>query len=134
MTKPSLFDGYPEGLKLYVPFGTPVRGAVDRCHDGDTVLCLIDPQYEGYVYRWIRARGINAPELDEPGGPEALAFAELLLPFGTHVAIYNSVKVPSSGVMDKSFERYVAQIMLPDGSDFSTRMVDAGHAVRLAKG
>lgn len=111
-----------------------------RCvevHDGDTIYFDIDLGFgivvsglgfgDGEPALHCRAYGINAPELrvggqPNPAGLAALAFAHTL------IMVDDVVELRSHG-WDKFSGRYDAEIKLPDGSDFSTRMLAAGHAV-----
>jgi endonuclease YncB( thermonuclease family) len=42
--------------------------------DGDTVTLLIDQGFSGRQEESIRLAGVSAPELRDPGGPEAQSF------------------------------------------------------------
>ena len=55
---------------------------VRRIVDGDTLMIEI----EGKVER-VRLRRVNAPEMDEPGGPEAKAALEKKFPPGSAVRV-----------------------------------------------
>lgn len=91
--------------------------------DGDTPRIILDL---GLRCRWegnARIFGINCPELRDPGGYEALKFAEQLVPPGT-------TRVCQSGAMD-SFGRPLLNIDLGTVSEyqgFAVAMIDAGHA------
>jgi len=93
-------------------------------HDGDTAKITLDL---GLRTRWegnCRVVGINAPELRDPGGYEALKFAEQLVPPGT-------VRPCQSVAMD-SFGRPLIAIDLgtTTGFDgFARAMLEAGMAV-----
>lgn len=109
----------------------PYPGIVREWHDGDTCRLDLDlgfhrfylavNPFTGRKEPSCRIWGINAPELSTGAGKEAKAFAESLLPLGT------SVSLTSHGFDD--FGRYLGQITLPDGRDFSTAMLEAGQAV-----
>lgn len=115
----------PEAVDIQ--FG-PYRAVVKHWVDGDTGDFLTDLGLNHYAYVTVRVAGINAAEIygqKEPGelerGQAALAYAQELAPVGTPVVIETN--------KDKaSFGRYIATICLPDGSDFATRLVEAGHA------
>jgi len=55
---------------------------VVRIVDGDTLMIEI----EGTVER-VRLRRVNAPEMDEPGGPEAKAALQRQFPVGSAVHV-----------------------------------------------
>ena len=54
-------------------------------HDGDTVTVDIDLGHRIRTTDAIRVRGINAPELSQPGGKEARDFLSALIPAGTRI-------------------------------------------------
>lgn len=98
-----------------------------RLRDGDTFLADLDLGWNNWMkapakgtgYGVIRVLGLYCPEMREPGGPEALAFALMLIPPGTVVTL-------ESTALD-SFGRSLAKVTLPDGTDFATTMIAAGH-------
>jgi endonuclease YncB( thermonuclease family) len=109
----------------------PYPGKVINVHDGDTVALDIDlgfdhliagEDWDGKTRLSCRIYGINAPELNTPEGKDALAYAQTLLPLGTRV------RVTSHG-WDKYGGRFDGWIILPDGRDFGSAMIAAGHAV-----
>lgn len=129
LTSPVELDGYPDDLKPLAPFG-PFRAAVSRVVDGDTVYAVIDVGFNTYSYQPIRVADIDTPEIfsgdaaERQRGMAARDYLEELLAlYGRHVVLH-------SEKYTQSFGRYVAHIILSDGSDLGRRMVDAGHAVR----
>jgi endonuclease YncB( thermonuclease family) len=104
---------------------------IKRWIDGDTVEVVVRksidldfgiklPVIEFPVV--LRIRGLDTPELrgdTQADGMAAKQFAEQMAPVGINVQIV-SHRV-------KSFERYVADVTLPDGTDFACMMRDAGH-------
>jgi endonuclease YncB( thermonuclease family) len=113
----------------------PYPGKVLDWHDGDTCHVDLDLGF-GFALLafnpisnrpWISCRifGINAPELKtgEPG-KAATDHALSLCPPGTIVAVL-------SHGWDKYGGRFDATITLPDGRDFATEMLQAGHAVPM---
>lgn len=110
----------------------PYPAVVDDLHDGDTIhmrldlgfgLLLSDYDLDAHPVLSCRVFGINAPELSTPEGKAALAYAQTLLPVGTHVVVL-------SHSWDKYGGRFDGTITLPDGSDFGTQMIASGHAVK----
>jgi endonuclease YncB( thermonuclease family) len=103
------------------------QGTIVRFRDGDTFLANLDLGWNnwqmapsrGTGYGVIRVLNLHCPELNEPGGREAKAFAESLLPPGSLVVI-------ESTALD-SFGRSLADVTLPDGTSFALIMIDAGH-------
>ncbi len=101
----------------------PYRGVVDRVIDGDTVYVRLDVGFDLAVYARCRVSGIDAPEVRTEEGKLARDYATGLLPLDA------AVQVVSHG-WDKYGGRIDASITLPDGRDFATVMLEAGHATR----
>lgn len=79
--------------------------------DGDTIKHRPDPN--------IRIFGIDAPEMRDPGGPQAkAALSEMIA--GQELSC-------TPRYFDK-YDRLVAVCLLPDGRDIACEMVKAGHA------
>lgn len=96
-----------------------------RWIDGDSLVVKADLDFRIYHVMVVRVYGIDAPEVvgaTKAAGLAAKAFAESLLPVGV------TVKFVSHMPGDK-YGRWLASIELPDGSDFSAKMIEAGHAV-----
>lgn len=122
--KPSQFESWPASLPI--EYG-PYRAVVDRIVDGDTLYMLISPGFNVYTYESIRIMGINAPELyrgteeERARGKAAKEYLESIAPVGTQCVIHTD--------KDRtSFGRYSASILLADGTDVASAMVDAGMA------
>lgn len=99
------------------------RARITSGYDGDTFRADIDLGFGFWaVDQPIRVYGINAPEIKTPEGMAALQFAETMIRPG--------VKFVLTTLKDKKekYGRYMGKITLPDGSDFATRMLAAGHA------
>lgn len=93
-------------------------GVVDRIIDGDTVVChvLIAPEDEQHAVS-VRVDGINALELSQQYGGEARDYAISILPPGTQVTLIARKR--------EKYGRFLARIVLPDGSDFGGLMLVA---------
>lgn len=109
----------------------PYPAKVLSLHDGDTITFDIDlgfdhliagKGWDGVPRLSCRVFGINAPELKTKAGKDALAFAATLLKAG------DICQITSHGY-DKYGGRFDGVITLPDGRDFGTEMISAGHAV-----
>ena len=90
--------------------------------DGDTVNVVIDRgmyEYAGSTEKPIPVRilGINAREHDDPGGPEAKANLEQLLPVGSPVVL-------KTAKPDKYAPRWDAGIETPTIADLSAYLVE----------
>lgn len=93
--------------------------------DGDTARVDLDLGFRVHWQGNARIIGIDAPELRDPGGPEAKAFAEQIAPPGlTYIA--------TSEKMD-NFGRPLISLQLVDGYSFSETMLHNGYAVPYAR-
>lgn len=105
------------------------QGTVVKIRDGDTFLADLDLGWyhwqkapaKGGGYGVIRVLDLWCPELNEPGGPQARDYAAELL-----LSVPPVVVGLESHALD-SFGRSLAKVCLPDGRDFATVMVQAGH-------
>lgn len=95
--------------------------------DGDTVDLDVDVGFRFHTFERFRILGINCPEthsansLEKDAGLAALSFARTVAPIGA------SVKLRTHKNPDK-YGRWLAEIQLPDGSDFASLMINSGHA------
>ena len=94
-----------------------------RVVDGDTVTVGIGTRAE-----YVRIIGIDAPEPNDPGGPECYAnesteHLTALLSTGTVRIIFD----PTQGLRDK-YNRLLAYVELPDGTDAGLAMLENGFA------
>jgi endonuclease YncB( thermonuclease family) len=110
----------------------PYRATVSDWHDGDTChlaaldlgfgIVLAARDIDGHPIWSARIFGINAPELNTDAGKAALVYGQRLCPPGTRVTVL-------SHSLDKYGGRFDATLTLPNGTDYATEMVAAGHAV-----
>jgi endonuclease YncB( thermonuclease family) len=94
-----------------------------RVVDGDTITVGVAESVE-----YVRLIGIDAPEPNDPGGPECYATESTahlteLLQTGTVRLFFDS----SQGLRDK-YSRLLAYAELPDGTDVGYAMVRNGYA------
>jgi micrococcal nuclease len=94
-----------------------------RVVDGDTVTVGVAGSVE-----YVRLIGIDAPEPNDPGGPECYATESTvhlteLMQTGTVRLYFDS----SQGVHDK-YSRLLAYVELPDGTDVGNAMLRNGYA------
>lgn len=97
-------------LTVFAAQAWAFTGAVERVHDGDTLT--VDGKR-------VRLYGIDAPELDQPGGEASRDFLALL------------VKDKRVEIIPKDrddYGRVVGAILTPDGREVNAMMVRAGHA------
>jgi endonuclease YncB( thermonuclease family) len=95
-----------------------------RWIDGDTAAISANVGMRMHWQGNARIAGINCPEIRDPGGYEALKFAEQLVPVGT--------TRPCRSVAMDSFGRPLIAIDLgtTTGFDgFAAAMLESGHAV-----
>ena len=98
--------------------------------DGDTFRCTVDLGFHVAVRMSCRIAGINAPEHDQPGGPEATTALAMLLGRG-------AVTITSLSV-DKYAGRFDARVVVTDPArgghaaeswDIGQTLIAQGHAV-----
>ncbi len=92
------------------------RASVVRVIDGDTVVLLVAQGFYARQEVHVRIAGLNAPELDEPGGQEArLRLVDALgwLTVGWPLRV--ATRQVKSGTETMSFARYVADLYVLDG-------------------
>lgn len=98
-------------------------------HDGDTCEVEIDVGWRISKHREaIRLLGLYCAELKQPGGPEALAHAEVLAPADT-IVVLTSKALGKNALWtgaQESLSRTLGDIRLPDGRDFAATMVADG--------
>jgi endonuclease YncB( thermonuclease family) len=104
------------------------RATVLRVIDGDTIQVRCDLGFSIDHRVRVRVANVDAPEMDTPEGRAAQLWALTLLG-GLPWVVVHTREAPS-GEFERTFERFVAKVTLPDGSDFGDRLVEAGHAVR----
>lgn len=88
-------------------------------HDGDTITLLIDQGFYDRKQIDVRLANVWAPELNEPGGNEVRGYLGFVIhsvpveewPFVVH---FHKTK---TGKDIKSFDRYVATVMIKDGNN-----------------
>ena len=125
--------GFPAaGLAVSIPlvllaashfcFAAEFQGTVSRVLDGDTAWVTHDGKSDKVRFAWV-----DAPEHDQDGGTAAKVFTEQL-------CLGKTVTVKVHG---KSYDRFVGEIVLKDGTGVNASLVKAGYAwvePRYAKG
>ncbi len=124
-TKPPQFTDWPASID---PGFGPFRGVIQRVVDGDTLYILLDCSFSIYTFHSIRIANIDSPELfsgppeERARGKAAKEYLESIAPPGTKCLLRTD--------KDKTtFGRYLASILLPNGTDMANEMVRAGYAV-----
>jgi endonuclease YncB( thermonuclease family) len=98
-------------------------GVVASVRDGDSVhVTVMDPLLSASVVLAVRILGINTNELGEPGGPEAKAALQVLLPPGETVTL-RRVRP------DKYSGRTVASVTTSAGVDVAAWLIERQLAV-----
>ena len=104
---------------------------IERWIDGDTVDLVIDIGLRGLTMNErARVAHINCPETsskdvaEKIAGEAARKFAFDLAPPGTLITVVTR----NGGDYDK-YGRWLTEITLPDGRDFSKEIMKAGHAI-----
>ena len=111
-----------------------ITGSVARVIDGDTFVLCTKPNFLGRAFGYrsaclrIRVCGIDAPEANDPGGPEATqAMNELIAHKDLRCIPVGEGSVCDGKSRPTSYERLVAQCYLGD-LDIADEMVRTGHA------
>lgn len=103
------------------PFVFTYPARIDQWHDGDTCYVhLFDRPGREIHGEHVRVEGINAPELHDTGGIASRDYAAELAPVGSMVTL--------TATKEDKYGRLLARVVLPDGTDLSTAMIDAGMA------
>jgi micrococcal nuclease len=137
------FSPSPERLAVIITHPDYTYPAVVLAiHDGDTChldidlgqgINLVDRDFGFHFYvqnkrlhlhEDFRFYGINAPELNTQAGKDALAFLQTLMQIGTAL----TAKI-NKGRQQEKYGRWLATLILPDGTNINDRMVATGHAV-----
>ncbi len=88
--------------------------------DGDTLRARVDIGIPTRLINEIRVEHVDAWEEREPGGPAATDYAVAHFPTGVPVTV-------TSRKLEK-YGRILGSITLPDGADYATGLLNAGHA------
>lgn len=96
-----------------------------RTVDGDTYEVRVDCGFDVAFTCHIRLLGVNCPEHDAPGGPEATAFVTDLFASQHQQIIVATRKNPI-----RSFARYVATVWV-GGQSLAQILLDTHHAVPM---
>jgi endonuclease YncB( thermonuclease family) len=97
---------------------------VVRVHDGDTYLFQLDQGLGDGRECWLRLKGLDTPELDEPNGPEARVFAAAALVTAKEIVVQTFKTSTGTDVM--TFIRYVADVWT-DGVSLADQLRAAGY-------
>jgi len=100
---------------------------VVRWKDGDTAVLDVDCGFNCHFIETFRVARINAPALSTVEGIAATEFAAQLLPIGTNVMIHSSKR--ETPIKEEKYGRWLAEIILPDGTNFGDKMLENGMAI-----
>lgn len=100
-----------------------------RVVDGDTIVVGFDG-----TTQYVRLIGINAPEVNDPGGPQCYAnesttHLQELARTGLVTLHFDETQ----GMRD-SYGRILAYVELPDGTDLGEKMIEDGYAQEFTVG
>ena len=98
------------------------QGTILRVVDGDTVDAEVDLGFDVRFTMRLRLFGINAPEMKTPAGPLAKEHLDELL--GDEV-----ITVRTKKDKQEKYGRYLATLILADGTNVNLEMIADGHAV-----
>lgn len=90
------------------------RAALIRVIDADTITVLADTGFGGRQQEDVRLLDVSAPELNQPGGPEAKAFVadwmSQLTPLRWPLLIRTDPNTAAEPTERRSFVRYLATV------------------------
>ena len=107
-------------------YPTPARWRIrpTETHDGDTIAAVVDRGDDDLSVWWVRLKGVFAPELSQPGGPECRAFVMAWLADhgdGTDWPLMlETFRTPRSDVDVKTLSRQVGVVTAADGANLNT--------------
>lgn len=95
-------------------------------HDGDNVTMLLDQDFDDMKKIEIRLANVWAPEMDEEGGEQVRDRVRFLMiganSYSTWPFVVHTHKT-KKGKNVKSFDRYVATVMMPDGESLNSKIM-----------
>jgi micrococcal nuclease len=96
------------------------RAQCQRVVDGDTFVAHVDLGFDVFRTIYVRIRGVNSPEHNKPGGPEATKYLEdLLLAAPILIKSYRD---------EQSFARWICDVWVGN-ADLATLIIASGHGV-----
>lgn len=93
--------------------------ALDRVIDGDTMVFLVDLGFRTFSKIKVRLLGVDTPERGKPGYQEAKDFVQAKL-------AVDAVVLMTYREDRQTFDRWLAAVELPDGTDLARLIIDAG--------
>jgi endonuclease YncB( thermonuclease family) len=115
-----------EPAYTYTAWGVPSTRDPLGVVDGDTLNVGVDLGMNVAINITLRMYGINAPELTTQAGKDAKAWT--IEWFSTHCPKGQFVVQTVLDTTEK-YGRFLATVIAPDGANFNTDIVAAGHAV-----
>ena len=107
------------------------RAVCRRVIDGDTFVADVDLGFRVTAAVTVRLRGVNAPEHNKPGGPDARDFLRETLndPFSAPPGIQPTPLLLRSYHDEQSFARWICDVWLdaPNTPALAERIIEAGH-------
>lgn len=108
------------------------RATVIRTIDGDTLELKVDLGFQISIVMHVRLYGINAPELNHPGGQEAKAFVTKWVldnADSTGRVLIRTYKNASGAERTEKYGRWLADVTGLGGHFLSIDLIATGHAV-----
>jgi len=105
---------------------------VVEVHDGDTLRLDVDLGFSTHHYPWIRLKGVRAPELSEPTGPQAKQDLEAWLTTDVPDGLVMVSTFQTAGSVkeireQRTFIRYVGIITAPGGQELNAWLIARGY-------
>lgn len=109
----------------------PVARVV-TAHDGDTLKLDVDCGFSVHAYVWIRLKGVRAPELAEPTGPQARQDLEAWLATDAPDGLVMVSTFQTAGSVkeineQRTFIRYLGVVSAPNGNELNGWLIARGY-------
>ncbi len=110
------------------PYGLCLPCKLDHVRDGDTVVINLPGSGREWAIRLINCW---CPELHQPGGKEAKAFAKTLLEDAEDLAIYIPAPTHVANLLKNlTFDRIPGRVFLDRYTSLGEELIKARHATR----
>jgi hypothetical protein len=106
------------------------RARVLKAHDGDTLTVVLDQGFGDTKQISGRLKGVYAPELKQPGGPETAEFTRLWIlrrGVGQWPVIVTTIRIKDDTHEDMSFTRYMIVLTDLEGNELNTAVQQFVH-------
>lgn len=104
---------------------------LEEIHDGDTIRLRIDNGFGSRAVEWIRLQDVWAPELDDPGGPEAKGYCAEWFADHASDGLVRVTTFRTSAPLEirfrQSFTRYIGVVTALNGNELNSYLTALGY-------